>query len=195
MFKKGSGTEEKALSRRPLIKEEEVEQVFDHLVESIVKENPTGEDTVLIGIQSGGAAIAQPLAQRLAEKWGREVPLGYLDVAMHRDDIGQRPAPVVHPTHVPFDVEGKRVILVDDVLWSGRTTRAALDALTDLGRPRLVELAVLIDRGHRELPIQANYVGKFLEIASEERIEVVWDEATGQIQIYLIPNQNNVPQE
>ena len=114
---------------------------------------------------------------------------------MHRDDIGQRPAPVVHPTHVPFDVEGKRVILVDDVLWSGRTTRAALDALTDLGRPRLVELAVLIDRGHRELPIQANYVGKFLEIASEERIEVVWDEATGQIQIYLIPNQNNVPQE
>jgi len=100
------------------------------------------------------------------------VPLGTLDVSMHRDDLDQRAAPKIHPTVIPFDVTGKTVVLVDDVLFSGRTIRAAMDALNDFGRPRRIQLAVLVDRGHRELPIKADYVGKNVPTALEEKISM-----------------------
>ena len=108
----------------------------------------------------------------LGKIWNHPVPVGTLDVSMHRDDLDQRAAPTVHPTVVPFDVTGKTVVLVDDVLFSGRTTRAAMDALNDFGRPRRIQLAVLVDRGHRELPIKADFVGKNVPTAPSEKIHV-----------------------
>ena len=112
------------------------------------------------GIPEGGVPLAQRLSATLKSIWNHAVPVGTLDVSMHRDDLGQRAAPQVHPTVVPFDVTGKTVVFVDDVLFSGRTIRAAMDALNDFGRPSCIQLAVLVDRGHRELPIKADFVGK-----------------------------------
>ena len=127
---------------------------------------------VLVGIQRGGVPLAERLASLLAEIWRQPVPTGLLDVSMHRDDLDHRAAPNVHPTVIPFDVTGKTVVLVDDVLFSGRTIRAAMDSLNDFGRPRCIQLAVLIDRGHRELPIKADFVGKNQPTARTEKILV-----------------------
>src|ERR1043166_7342000 len=116
--------------------------------------------------------MAQRLSKLLADICGHPVPVGILDTSMHRDDLDQRVAPNVQPTIIPFDVTGKTVVLVDDVLFSGRTTRAAMDALNDFGRPKQIQLAVLIDRGHRELPIKADFVGKNVPTAPDEKIQV-----------------------
>jgi pyrimidine operon attenuation protein/uracil phosphoribosyltransferase len=116
--------------------------------------------------------LAQRLGKFLEAIWGHAVPNGSVDISMHRDDLDQRVAPDVQPTVIPFDVTGKTVILVDDVLFSGRTIRAAMDALNDFGRPKRIQLAVLIDRGHRELPIKADFVGKNVPTAYTERIHV-----------------------
>lgn len=136
-------------------------------------------EVVLVGIQRGGVFLARRLAKILAGIWGQPPPVGELDVGMHRDDLGQHGAPQMQPTIIPFDINGKTVILVDDVLFSGRTTRAALDALNDFGRPRRIQLAVLIDRGHRELPIKADFVGKNVPTAPDERIDVRFAEEGG----------------
>jgi pyrimidine operon attenuation protein/uracil phosphoribosyltransferase len=132
-----------------------------------------------VGIQRGGVFLARRLAKILADIWGQPTPVGELDVGMHRDDLGQHGAPQMQPTVIPFDISAKTVILVDDVLFSGRTTRAALDALNDFGRPRRIQLAVLIDRGHRELPIKADFVGKNVPTAPDERIDVCFAEEGG----------------
>ncbi len=124
--------------------------------------------------------LGQRLSGLLAGIWGQPVPTGKLDVSMHRDDLDQRIAPDVHPTLIPFDVNGKTVVLVDDVLFSGRTVRAALDALNDFGRPRRIQLAVLVDRGHRELPIKADFVGKNVPTSEKETVRVSLGEASGQ---------------
>ena len=118
-------------------------------------------------------------AQHRIEIEGREVPAGALDVAMYRDDIGMRPPQATHDTELPFDLGGKVVVLVDDVLYTGRTVRAALDALTDFGRPRAIQLAVLVDRGHRELPLRADYVGKNLPTAPDQAVKVLLAETDG----------------
>ncbi len=133
-------------------------------------ENPT--EVVLVGIPAGGDALARRLGQLLSEIWKQPVSVGSLDVSMHRDDLDRRAAPKVHPTIMPFDVNGKTVVLVDDVLFSGRTVRAAMDALNDFGRPKKIQLAVLVDRGHRELPIKADFVGKNVPTAPDEKIRV-----------------------
>jgi pyrimidine operon attenuation protein / uracil phosphoribosyltransferase len=127
---------------------------------------------VLVGIPEGGVPLAERLGKILSEIWKQSVPVGSLDVSMHRDDLDRRAAPEIHPTVMPFDVSGKTVVLVDDVLFSGRTTRAALDALNDFGRPKKIQLAVLVDRGHRELPIKADFVGKNVPTAPDEKIIV-----------------------
>jgi pyrimidine operon attenuation protein/uracil phosphoribosyltransferase len=146
----------------------------------------SGADSiVLIGIQTGGVYLARQLATRLAGAGGRAVPVGQLDVTLHRDDLDQRLAPKVHPTSIPFDITGQTVILVDDVLCSGRTIRAALDALNDLGRPRCTRLAVLIDRGHRELPIQADFVGCKLVTDPADRVDVQLLEPPDRLQVVL----------
>ncbi|MBM3879905.1 MAG: bifunctional pyr operon transcriptional regulator/uracil phosphoribosyltransferase PyrR [Verrucomicrobia bacterium] len=129
-------------------------------------------EVVLVGVQTGGVTLATHLAAQLKRLWGHDVPVGELDISMHRDDLGHQLAPKVHPTSIPFDVAGKTVVLTDDVLYSGRTTRAALDALNDLGRPKRIQLAVLIDRGHRELPIAADFVGKKVATAPDDQVEV-----------------------
>jgi pyrimidine operon attenuation protein/uracil phosphoribosyltransferase len=125
------------------------------------------------------------LGEALSRIWGRPVPIGSLDINMHRDDIHQQLAPQLHPTAIPFDVSGRTVILVDDVLFSGRTTRAALDALNDFGRPKRVQLAVLIDRGHRELPIKADFVGKNVPTALSERVNLMLKEDGGEDRVCL----------
>jgi pyrimidine operon attenuation protein/uracil phosphoribosyltransferase len=152
----------------------------------IAERNENGADVVLLGVQSGGVHLAQRLAKILSGIWNLAVPVGTLDVSMHRDDLDHQLTPRVHPTTIPGNITGKNVVLVDDVLFSGRTTRAALDALHDYGRPRRIQLAVLVDRGHRELPIKADFVGKNVPTSVHERISVCLTEAEGQDAVYLI---------
>ena len=149
-----------------------IQRALMRIAHEIVERNETTGEVVLVGIQKGGAPLAERLAANLTSLWGQPVPFGQLDVSMHRDDLGQRAAPTVHPTVIPFDVTGKTVVLVDDVLFSGRTIRAAMDALNDFGRPKRIQLAVLVDRGHRELPIKADFVGKNQPTSLKEKIHV-----------------------
>jgi pyrimidine operon attenuation protein/uracil phosphoribosyltransferase len=162
-----------------------VNRTVERIAAEIAERNETGRDVVVVGIQRGGAHLAERLAKALSRIWDQPAPYGILDVSMHRDDVGSHPAVQVHQTSIPVDVTGKTVVLVDDVLFSGRTTRAALDALSDIGRPSKVQLAVLIDRGHRELPIKADFVGKNVTTSREDRINVRWKEDGGDDSVVL----------
>ena len=140
----------------------------------------------VIGIRTRGDFLARRLAQALKEITGQEVPVGALDITLYRDDLGMLDSsPVVRATEIPFDVTGHRLIVVDDVLFTGRTVRAAMDALTDLGRPESVELAVLVDRGHRELPIKPDYVGKNLPTSKEDQVQVRLVETDGLDEVVI----------
>lgn len=149
-----------------------LQRALARIAHEIAERNESAADVVLIGIQRGGVHVATRLAKLLETIWSRPVPHGTIDVGMHRDDIPQHVAPQVHPTNIPFDLDGKIVVLADDVFFRGRTVRAALDAIHDLGRPRSIQLAVLIDRGHRELPIKPDFVGKNVTTTLKERIDV-----------------------
>lgn len=149
-----------------------VRRVHTRIAHEIVEHNRGAADVVLVGLYTRGVAVARRLAAAIDGFEGVTVPVGALDVAFFRDDIALRPVQPAGPTEVPVDVTGRAVVLVDDVLFTGRTVRAALDALTELGRPRAVQLAVLVDRGHRELPIRADYVGKNLPTAEAEDVRV-----------------------
>jgi pyrimidine operon attenuation protein / uracil phosphoribosyltransferase len=153
-----------------------MQRALTRMAHEIAEANESGADVVLVGIQRGGVNVAERLAKSVSEIWKAPVPSGTLDVGMHRDDLAAHAAPPMHPTVMPFDVTGKTVILVDDVLFSGRTTRAALDALNDFGRPQRVQLAVLVDRGHRELPIKADFVGKNVPTSLNEKVIVRFKE-------------------
>ncbi len=137
-----------------------MQRALTRIAHEIAERNENSAEVVLVGIHRGGVPLANRLAGILSGIWSQPVPVGSMDVGMHRDDLDRRAAPTIQPTVIPFDVTGKTVVLVDDVLFSGRTTRAAMDALNDFGRPKRIQLAVLIDRGHRELPIKADFVGK-----------------------------------
>ena len=154
-----------------------IQRTLTRIAHEIAERNEHGAEVALIGIPVGGDHLAARLAKILAGIWSHPVPVGILDTTMHRDDLDQRMAPTVHPTDMPFDVNGKTVVLVDDVLFSGRTTRAAMDALNDFGRPKKIQLAVLVDRGHRELPIKADFVGKNVPTALDEKISLLLTEA------------------
>jgi pyrimidine operon attenuation protein/uracil phosphoribosyltransferase len=149
-----------------------ITRALTRVAHEIAERNVASSEVALVGIPAGGDVLAQRLGKILADIWKHPVPVGSLDVSMHRDDLDRRLAPTVHPTVMPFDVNGKTVVLVDDVLFSGRTTRAAMDALNDFGRPKKIQLAVLVDRGHRELPIKADFVGKNVPTAPDEKIKV-----------------------
>jgi pyrimidine operon attenuation protein/uracil phosphoribosyltransferase len=162
-----------------------MQRAMTRIAHEIAERDDTSAQVALVGIQRGGVPMAQRLSGLLSGIWGHAVPTGALDVSMHRDDLGQRVAPNVQPTLIPFDVTGKTVVLVDDVLFSGRTIRAAMDALNDFGRPRRIQLAVLIDRGHRELPITADFVGKNLPTARNESVHVRFAESGGVDEVVL----------
>ncbi len=147
------------------------------MAHEIAERNPAGAGLAVVGIQAGGVLLAQRLAHQLQLILGHPVPTGVLDASLHRDDLDQRTAPLLRATDVPFDVNGRTIVLVDDVLYSGRTTRAALDALHDFGRPSRVQLAVLVDRGHRELPIRADFVGKNVPTSRSEYVAVSLSES------------------
>ena len=157
-----------------------LERTLKRMAHEIAERNESAKDLGLIGVQRGGAFLVQRLALLLMDVLGQAIPYGSLDVSMHRDDIATNAAPNIQPTVIPFDITGKTLVLVDDVLFSGRTTRAALDALNDFGRPQRVQLAVLIDRGHRELPIKADFVGKNVPTSLRERVNVQLKENGGQ---------------
>ena len=154
-----------------------IERALTRVAHEIAERN-SGGSVVLVGIQRGGVNLSAKLAEILADIWKETVPVGSLDVSMHRDDLDRRAAPDVQPTNIPFDVTGKTVVLVDDVLFHGRTIRAAMDALNDFGRPRQIQLAVLVDRGHRELPIKADFVGKNAPTAASESVHVSFADPT-----------------
>ncbi|GAA1911409.1 bifunctional pyr operon transcriptional regulator/uracil phosphoribosyltransferase PyrR [Nocardioides marmoribigeumensis] len=158
---------------RTVLDPRDVNRALTRISHEILERNKGPAGLVLLGIPSRGVPLAQRIAERIASVEGEQVPTGSLDVTMYRDDLRMKPARALLPTEIPSDgIDGKVVVLVDDVLYSGRTIRAALDALNDLGRPKAVRLAVLVDRGHRELPIRADFVGKNLPTSSAERVRV-----------------------
>jgi pyrimidine operon attenuation protein / uracil phosphoribosyltransferase len=165
---------------------DEIRRALTRVAHEILERTDGAGDVVLLGIRTRGVPLAARLAARLAQVEGRATPAGSLDITMYRDDLRLRPARALGHTAVPpGGVDGKVVVLVDDVLYSGRTVRAALDALGDLGRPRVVQLAVLVDRGHRELPIRADYVGKNLPTAHREVVQVLLTETDGRDAVVL----------
>ena len=153
----------------------DVQRALTRMAHEMAERNGGLEDVVLIGLQTGGVAIAERLAGTLSELEGTDVPVGTLDVAFYRDDIGLRPVLPEAATDISFDLTGTTVVLVDDVLFTGRTIRAALNALGEYGRAQRVELAVMVDRGHRELPIRPDYVGKNLPTRRDEMVDVSGD--------------------
>jgi len=155
------------------------------MAHEIAERNPDETGLAVIGIRTHGVPLAQRLAGTLAGILKRDVPTGELDIAMHRDDIALRVAPVVGPSHIPFDVTGRIIVLVDDVLFTGRSIRAALDEITDFGRPKQIQLAVLVDRGHRELPIRPDFVGKNVPTALTERVAVRLTEVDGEDEVVM----------
>jgi pyrimidine operon attenuation protein / uracil phosphoribosyltransferase len=164
----------------------EIARALTRIAHEILERTDGAGDVVLLGIPTRGVPLAQRLAAKLSQVEGRPAPAGSLDVTMYRDDLRLRPARALGHTDVPAaGIDGKVVVLVDDVLYSGRTVRAALDALSDIGRPRAVQLAVLVDRGHRELPIRADYVGKNLPTSQREVVQVLLTETDGQDAVLL----------
>lgn len=162
-----------------------IHRVVTRIAHEIAERNDDNQTVVLIGVQRGGIHFADRIASVLQSIWNHPVPVGRLDINMHRDDLSKNAAPEVHPTVIPRDINDKTVVLVDDVLFSGRTTRAAMDALNDFGRPKRIQLAVLVDRGHREVPIKADFVGKNLPTSPKDRVEVLFKEDAGEDVVYL----------
>jgi pyrimidine operon attenuation protein / uracil phosphoribosyltransferase len=166
---------------RIVLEPAEIGRALSRIAHEILERNKGPEGLVLLGIPTRGVPLARRLGRRLAEIEGAQVPVGSLDITMHRDDLQRQPIRTIAATEVPEGgVDDRVVVLVDDVLYSGRTIRAALDALSDLGRPRVVRLAVLVDRGHRELPIRADHVGKNLPTSLVERVRVHLAEVDGE---------------
>lgn len=164
----------------------DIERALTRMAHEIIEVNKGVEDVILIGIITRGDLLARKLADRIEKIEGVTVPVGSLDISFYRDDIGTYFSPEVHGTNIPTDIDGKRIVLVDDVLFTGRTIRAALDALMDYGRPQRIELAVLIDRGHRELPIRADYVGKNVPSSLSEKVCLFLEETDGKTSVEIL---------
>ena len=178
---------EKAQIKAQIMDGAAIQRVLTRVAHEIVEKNKGTADLVLIGLRSRGVDLARRLSQRLKEIDGVDVPVGALDITLYRDDLGKGgPQPAVRRTEIPFSIENKKVILVDDVLYTGRTIRAAMDGLMDLGRPRTIQLAVLVDRGHRELPIRADYVGKNVPTAKTEQVQVMLQEEDGTDRVVIL---------
>ncbi len=180
-----------------LLTADDMRRALTRMAHEVVERNHGAADVVLAGLRTRGVPLAHRLAAAIARIEGVEVPVGALDINLYRDDLTRRPQPLVRPTSLPVDINGKRVVLVDDVLFTGRSIRAAMDAITDLGRPLHMQLAVLVDRGHRELPIRADYVGKNVPTALEEQVRVRVSEVDGADEVVLMtddgPREGETP--
>jgi len=174
------------MEKAEIMDQEQIRRSLIRVAHEVVEKNKGLDDVVLIGVQRRGVPMAQRLQKYLMEIENREVPVGELDITLYRDDLTLKAdQPIVGRTHIPFDIAGKKIILVDDVLYTGRTVRAALDALIDMGRPQNIQVVVMIDRGHRELPIRADYVGKNVPTSSKEVIHVKLTEIDGIDQVVI----------
>jgi pyrimidine operon attenuation protein / uracil phosphoribosyltransferase len=173
-------------SEKTVLHEDDVRRALTRIAHEIAERNPDAESLAIVGIHRRGAFLATRLHALLTELLDAEIPLGDLDIGFYRDDVGRRAdAPVVHASHIDFDVDGLTVVVVDDVLFTGRTVRAAIEALFAYGRPARVQLAVLADRGHRELPIRPDYVGKNLPTARREHVNVHVSELDGSDEVSI----------
>jgi len=172
-----------------VLREREVRNALLRIAHEIAERNPEPPAPALVGIHRRGAFLAERLRPWLSELLeDEELPLGDLDIGFYRDDVATRPeAPILHASHIDFDVAGRTIVIVDDVLYTGRTVRAAIDALFDYGRPDRVQLAVLVDRGHRELPIRPDYVGKNLPTSTAEHVHVRLTELDGVDEVTIAP--------
>ncbi|MDA8168338.1 MAG: bifunctional pyr operon transcriptional regulator/uracil phosphoribosyltransferase PyrR [Nitrospiraceae bacterium] len=171
--------------KKSLLDRKEIDRTLTRMSHEIIEKNKGVEDLCLVGIQRGGVYLAERLAKKIKDSEGADVPVGSLDISFYRDDIRIR-LPAVSRTEIPFSVDGKKIILVDDVFFTGRSIRAALDAIMDLGRPDLIQLAVLVDRGHRELPIRADYAGKNIPTSRDERVDVLLEEDGHEDSVVLL---------
>jgi pyrimidine operon attenuation protein/uracil phosphoribosyltransferase len=174
------------LGQKKLLGADDIRRAVARLAHEVVERNQGVESVVLVGLRTRGLPLARRLQQRILEFEGVEVPLGELDITLYRDDVHQRAPRPLSPTSMPVDIADKTVVLVDDVLYTGRTIRAALDALIDLGRPRSIQFVCLIDRGHRELPIRPDYVGKNVPTSRHEKVAVRLEEIDGIDEVALI---------
>ncbi|MDY6848675.1 MAG: bifunctional pyr operon transcriptional regulator/uracil phosphoribosyltransferase PyrR [Geoalkalibacter sp.] len=162
-----------------------INRALTRIAHEILERNKGVRDVVLVGIRTGGDDLAAVLRERIADIEGEKIPLGILDITLYRDDLSARSDREVGKTEIPFPLDDKHVVLVDDVLYTGRTIRAAMDSLMDLGRPRSIQLAVLVDRGHRELPIRPDFVGRNVPTSREEDIRVHFDEDNRPVEVTL----------
>lgn len=170
-----------------ILNADEMNRAIARIAHEILEKNKGSQDLVLIGIRTGGAFLAKRFQQKLKEIEGKEIPIGLLDITMYRDDLSEVGAqPDMKVTEISFDVNGKKVILVDDVLFTGRTIRCALDAVIDFGRPESIQLAVLVDRGHRELPIKPDYIGKNIPTSKKEEVVVKFQEQDGADEVVVV---------
>jgi pyrimidine operon attenuation protein/uracil phosphoribosyltransferase len=178
-----------------LLTSREIERALARIAHEIVEKNKGAEDVVLVGMRTRGVPLAKRIAEVIEACEGIPIPVGALDISLHRDDISPSELGPPNPslTHMPVGITDRRVILVDDVLYTGRSIRAAMDALMDLGRPKTIQLAVLIDRGHRELPVRADYVGKNIPSSQDEEIQVQLDEVDGVDRVVIERLVNKQP--
>lgn len=179
------------IPKNRIMDEDGIRRAISRISHEIVEKNKGTKDLLLVGIRTRGVPLAERIQEKIAEFEEVTLPLGLLDITLYRDDLSTIDVqPVLHETRVPFSIEGKTIILIDDVLYTGRTARAALDALIDLGRPQKIQLAVLIDRGHRELPIRADYVGKNVPTSRREIISVCLQEIDGSEEVLLLERKS-----
>lgn len=168
-----------------LMDERDIERALTRITHEILEYNKGADGLALVGIVTRGDVLAQRIAARIEKIEETKVPVGSLDISFYRDDLAQRLAPEVHETDLPFDINGSTIVLVDDVLFTGRTVRAALDAIMDFGRPSEIKLAVLVDRGHRELPIRADFVGKNVPSDSNQQVRLLLDTIDGRSSVEI----------
>ncbi len=177
-------SESEVAIRRRILTDDEIRRALSRIAHEIMERNGGVGDVALVGMHTRGVPIARRIAGFIQQFEGVEVPVGMLDIGLYRDDLAGGGRPVMRPTYIP-DIQGRRVVLADDVLYTGRTVRAAMDALTDLGRPSQIQLAALVDRGHRELPIRADYIGKNVPTSLDEQVYVRLTEIDGVDEVLL----------